>query len=577
MGNELERMKKILLRRRRWLIWPLVLILLLTGIICIVLPDTYKSTATVLIQNQQIPSTLVPSTVTTYAQERIQSITQEVTSRSKILKLTEKYDLLPEKRKKLSTEDLVEAIRKRISFQTINAEINKETQSQPVLLTIAFSLSYEDESPQKSQAVTNEIVSFYLEKNLESRQKVARGTTEFLTEQLKQEKLKMDELQSKLAEFQKEHLEELPEFASMNMQKLERLNMRISDVAMQIRSMEEQRVVVKGNQALLDPQSGNNLKVLSSSERLLQAQLDRAQLLSRYSEEHPQVRAKNDEIALLESQSKGSMKADQLLDRLHDLEGKLANLRSHYSDEHPDVQSTQREIDKIKSELKNNKGQPSGSKAVATASNPAYIGLQSDLEKISVSITSLKAEKAQLESEMKALYAKLRSMPLVGKQFVEMDTEYQSAKMNYGTIQQKLMAAKVSQGMEEDKKGESFQVVEPAFLPEKPFKPNRAAILILGAVLGIGLSIGMAALKETADRRIHDRETFEKICELPVISNIPRIVTLEETLLARKRKMALGAASVCGILGILLVFHLFVMDFDVFYAKVERIVHKKMP
>jgi uncharacterized protein involved in exopolysaccharide biosynthesis len=100
--QELERIKKIFWRRKAWFLWPLISLLLLTAIICVILPNVYKSTATVLILNQQIPSTMVPSTVTTYAQGRIQAITQEVTSRSKILKLVEKYNLLPDKVKKLT-------------------------------------------------------------------------------------------------------------------------------------------------------------------------------------------------------------------------------------------------------------------------------------------------------------------------------------------------------------------------------------------------------------------------------------------------------------------------------------------
>src|SRR5208283_3444630 len=349
--QEFERIKKIFLRRRGWFLWPLISLLLLTAIISVVLPNVYKSTATVLILNQQIPSAMVPSTVTTYAQERIQSITQEVTSRSKILKLVEKYNLLPDKVKKLTTEDLVDEIRKRISFQTINAEINKENTNQPVLLTIAFSISYEDEDPGKAQAVTNEIVSFYLEKNLESREKVARGTTEFLTEQLKQEHMRIDDLQTKIADFQKEHLEALPEYSALNMQKLERLSQRLSDIGMQMSSLEEQRSILKGDQAMLDPYSGSaTSKVLTPSERLQQLQLERAQALSKYSASHPTVKAKDEEITLLESEGKAGRGYDKMMDNLRAAENKLANLKSTYTDKHPEVQSTEREIKKIKAQ-----------------------------------------------------------------------------------------------------------------------------------------------------------------------------------------------------------------------------------
>src|SRR5208282_4539112 len=117
----------------------------------------------------------------------------------------------------------------------------------------------------------------------------------------------------------------------------------------------------------------------------------------------------------------------------------------------------------------------------------------------------------------------------------EMDTEYQTAKYNYNTIEQKLLAAQVSQGMEEDKKGESFQVVEPAFLPEKPAKPNRIAIMIIGTVLAMGLSVGAAAAREFSDKRIHDRETLQVLSRLPVISIIPEIITAAEAAAIQRR------------------------------------------
>ena len=576
--QELERIKKIFWRRRGWFLWPLISLLVLTAIICVVLPNIYKSTATVLILNQQIPSTMVPSTVTTYAQERIQAITQEVTSRSKILKLVEKYNLLPDKAKKLTTEDLVDAIRKRISFQTINAEVNKDS-GQPVNLTIAFSISYEDEDPGKAQAVANEIVSFYLEKNLESREKVARGTTEFLTEQLKQEHTRIDDLQTRLADFQKEHLEELPEYSALNMQKLERLSQRLSDIGMQISSAEEQRSILKGDQALLDPYSSSvTSKVLTPSERLQQLQLERAQALSKYSASHPTVKAKDEEITLLESEGKAGRGVDQMTDKLKAAETKLANLKSNYTDKHPAVQSTEREIEKIKAELAElQKGGQAVSKLDTPPTSPAYITMKSELEKISVSLSSLQAEKKQLEKETKDLLNKLHSMPQVAKQFTEMDTELQSAKVNCNSIEQKLLAARVSQGMEEEKKGESFQVVEPAFLPEKPAKPNRVAIMLAGAVLALGLSVGAAAGREFSDKRIHDVETLQRISGLSVISIIPAMINQAELAALRKRKMVMGVAGLCSVIGVILIVHFFVMDMDIVYAKLGRLVQRKMP
>ncbi|RLB04557.1 MAG: lipopolysaccharide biosynthesis protein, partial [Deltaproteobacteria bacterium] len=401
-AQDLTRIKGIIKRRKWWLIWPFVATVALAAIICMILPNMYKSTATILIKNQQIPPTLVPSTVTSYAEQRIQTITQEVMSRAKILKLIEKYNLLPNDRDKLTTEEMVEKIRDRITLEPINAEINKETSSRPVLLTIAFTVSYEDEDPKKAQLVTNEISSYYMEKNLESREAHARGTTKFLEEQLKQVKDQVDKLETKLAEYRKAHLEELPEFTNLNMQKLEKLNSDISNINMQIRSLEEQRATLRNKLASIDPYSGASDRVLSPEERLQQAKLERAQLLSKYSPKHPVVLAKNREIALLEKQVGEVNKIGYLKEQLHELELKLADLKSRYSDKHPSVKAVKREIAQVKKEIRTlkTKGGSSATRRVTDATNPAYIALKSDLDKINVSVASLKAEKKRMEKQI---------------------------------------------------------------------------------------------------------------------------------------------------------------------------------
>jgi uncharacterized protein involved in exopolysaccharide biosynthesis len=578
--QEFERIKRVILRRIGWFLWPFLALTALAAVISFILPNTYKSTATILILNQQIPAALVPSTVTTFAEERIQAITQEVMSRSRILKLVEKYNLVPDKVKKLTTEDLVDAIRKRISFHTINAEVNKEGGGSPMQMTIAFTLSYEDEDPKKAQAVTNEIVSFYLEKNLESREKVARGTTEFLSEQLKQEKTRMDDLQSRRAAFEKEHMEELPEYMNFNMQKLERSYQRTSDIELQLRSLEEQHSVLKANQAMLDPYSGGAAsKVLTPSERLQQIHLERAHTLSKYSMSHPTAKAEKQEIALLESDNKTGASSDQMMDKLKAAEAKLTSLKSTYTEKHPMVQSAEREVQRIKermAEARNEK--KAGPKTTGSApTNTAYITLQSELDKLTVGIASLQVEKKQLEKDTKDLLAKLQVMPQIAKEFSEMEVEYQTARNNYNSIEQKLLAAKVSQGMEEEKKGESFQVVEPAFLPEKPDKPNRLAIMLVGTVLALGLSVGTAVIREFSDKRIHDLEALQRLSRLAVISIIPSIITQADIAARRRRKVVLGAAITGSVIFAVLAVHLFYMDLNIMYAKIGRLVQNKIP
>ena len=148
---------------------------------------------------------------------------------------------------------------------------------------------------------------------------------------------------------------------------------------------------------------------------------------------------------------------------------------------------------------------------------------------------------------------------------------------NYEIIEQKLLAARVSEGMEEDKKGESFQVIEPAFLPQRPAEPNRTAIILIGAVLAFALAACVVAAREFLDNRIYDLEVLQKASGFPVISIIPSIMTEVEIAAIRKRRVSVRIAAVTVAVLVILAFHLFVMDFNIVYAKLGRLVQRTIP
>jgi protein tyrosine kinase modulator len=71
---------KIVKKRRKFLIIPFIVIAALSVILAVVLPSVFRSSATILIEEQEIPSELVKSTVTTFADQRIQIISQRIMS-----------------------------------------------------------------------------------------------------------------------------------------------------------------------------------------------------------------------------------------------------------------------------------------------------------------------------------------------------------------------------------------------------------------------------------------------------------------------------------------------------------------
>ena len=147
-------------------------------------------------------------------------------------------------------------------------------------------------------------------------------------------------------------------------------------------------------------------------------------------------------------------------------------------------------------------------------------------------------------------------------------------KINTTNCRSNTPHAQIAQGMEEEQLGETFQVIEPPFLPEKPVKPNRLAIILIGIVAAMAVSIGCVSLAEFTDTSIQDAESLEQIIGMRVWSIVPRIMTAADIARVRRKRMVLTTASVLGLVVGVAAFHFMVMDLYVLFAKLDRNVQR---
>jgi hypothetical protein len=134
----------------------------------------------------------------------------------------------------------------------------------------------------------------------------------------------------------------------------------------------------------------------------------------------------------------------------------------------------------------------------------------------------------------------------------------------------KVMEAKVSHGLEKEQKGERFTLIDPARVPEKPTKPNRLAILLIGLVLAIGAGIGIAAIRESTDTSIRDERDLSHKTSFPVLGSIPVIITAPELMKQKRRRKRLLVGIAAALVVGLLIFHFFILDLNVFWARLMR-------
>jgi uncharacterized protein involved in exopolysaccharide biosynthesis len=179
---DIRRYINILKRRKALLIFPFIVVLAVGFAVTMMLPAVYRSEARMLVETQQIPTTLVQPTVTASAKERIQVIEQRVKTRDNLLGIVNKFKLFPPERFSLSGSDALEKMRDRISMTPVELD---QVRRRNDTITIAVSVGFEHENPQIARAVANELVTIILNEDARNRTNRAAETTRFLAREVK--------------------------------------------------------------------------------------------------------------------------------------------------------------------------------------------------------------------------------------------------------------------------------------------------------------------------------------------------------------------------------------------------------
>ena len=505
-----------IIKRRRWgLIVPALAVFFLSVLVLIVWKPVYRSTSTILIEEQEISRDYVMATVTSFAEQRLQSINQRIMSSARLLEIIKRFDLYADKRNRWTTEEIIENMRKKdIKFDTVMADVIDRRTGMKTPATIAFTVSYEGENRQVVQQVANVLASLYLEENIKVVGQQTEGTSKFLEEEMNSVQAKLAALEKKIALYKERTPRALPELLQFNLQSLEAVDRNYEQLNDQLRSNREKESYLKTQLMTMAPDATNQDK-----------------------------------------------------ERLKELRVKLIGLKARYSGEYPDVIKTKAEIVELEKKL-----QAQGSEETASdkPDNPAYVALAAELASIQSDIKSLKQQIEDLDKKRNDYRQRLEMSPRVEEGYRNLMAERNNTQLKYDDLMKKFMESRVARGLEKGQMGERFTLIDPARLPEKPVRPNRPVVLLLGLVLGIAAGVGTAAVQETADDTAHGSEDLVKAFPFPVLVEIPEIVTAEDDQRRKKcLKMVVGTAALSAVVLVLIV-QFYVMDLDVLWARVMR-------
>lgn len=515
-----------ILNRRKWaLMVPFFLIAAASVLTALLLPPVYKSTATILIEQREIPAEYVTSSMTTYAEQRMQNIRQRVLTSRQLQIMIKQFGLYGKEQDKMTMDELLGKMRDQISLNPVNVEVTDHRSGRAATATIAFTLSYEGEDPQKVQQVVNNITTLFLKEDLKVRTDQASSTHKFLKQEKEKIEVRLAELEVKLSAYKKEHANSLPELFQVNMQGLNTIERNIELSKENLRTLKEKKEE-------LEEQLSNTMVDLDAS--MVQQDADER--------------------------------------RLDLLNMELINLKSKFSDLYPDVKKLQQEIRELGASIEEKKKQAETTEGDETKSrkNPAYITLSSRLAGLKSDIGSVGNQIRDLEKQAKVYRARLAASPDVEGKYNAILAERNNLTGKQMEMQGKMMEANVAQALESQQKGERFSLVESANFPEKPFKPNRMAIVLIGIVLGLGAGVGFASIIEFSDTSFRGADALERATGFPVLTSIQRIVTRRERTM-RLLLRTIGLVSTITAMGVLVtLFDYYVMDLDVLWTKIMR-------
>jgi polysaccharide biosynthesis transport protein len=500
---------QIVRRRKYTIIIPMLVLLMLSIIVTVVLPPLYRSQATILIEQQHIPSDLVKSTVISFADERIQQIQQKLMTIDNVNKIIEKFNLFPKDRNLVNASDLAEQFKTATTLELINAEVIGKGKNSKA--TLAFTLSFDYKTAILAQKVANELVTLFLEENVRSRTQRAEESTKFLQEEAEKFKREIQSIENQLAAYKDKYSGSLPELLSVNMASIARIENTMQQLQLQEKMLAERRISLNNQLSATNPSIGTG-------------------------------DSKNTPVETRAS-----------------LEAEYNSLLKKYSSNHPDVKSVKRRLDTYKDE----------NSSQTVVNNPTYLQLQSELKIATVELQNIIQEKAALTAQLKKLETNVSQTHQVERGYSELMRDLENHKTKYSELKAKSLEAKLSQNLEVEQKAEKFSILEPPRVPEKPEKPNRIKILFVGFMFSVFGGLGAGFMAETMDSSIRNHNVLAQLTGSEPLVVIPYIENQDDLNRSRRNKVNFAILGLLLLIGATIAIHFFYMPLDLVYNRVS--------
>jgi polysaccharide biosynthesis transport protein len=509
----------ILFRRRMWILLPLFLCWAAVWGMSWLLPTSYQSEALILVEQQKVPDQYVVPNVTMNLQDRLQSLKQQVFSRTRLQATIDRFQLYPPHdglRSLLKAGDPIDQMRNDIKIELVDSP------SHPGDFA-AFKIHYTAGSPQLAQQVNSELTSLFVGENAKAQTQLSENTTAFLASQLADARAKMEEQEARVAAFKAKHVGDLPGQLESNVQILVGLQAQLQNTQRALDAAKQQGIYLQSllqeyqsAQASLGSGDATVISTEALDKELMDLRLRLQDLHSRYTDDHPDIVALKDSIA----------KSEKLKQQI---EGEVAsNQRAGKATKTVDLAAAE---------------------GLQRGSPTAMMQVESQLKANQLEIQNYQQHEKDLERQNSAYQARLNMTPGTEQELTDISRGYEESKSNYNSLLQKQMQSQLATSLEQQQQGEQFRIIDPPSLPNKPSAPNHFWISLSGLILGGAVGLCLAAFLELTDVRVRQEKDLEGLVPVSVLVGIPRLSTPKEEQTRQKTQwIELGAAVAMAIL-----------------------------
>ena len=466
--------------RKKWIVMSAILAgVAIAGLLCVVLPKSYRSSTLILIENQKIPDDYVKGIGGASIEERLTMIQQQVMSRTLLSQIIEEFKLYQGQVGREGIESAIEKIRKSIKVETVGTSGARGKSVE------AVTISFAHEDPMTAMKVTAKLASLFIEENLKVREQLVTGVSVFLEQELHDAKKALEAQEQVISQYKTKFIGLLPEQMEANLRALDRLQTE-----------------------------------LTATDDLLHSQTDKLSTVEKAIKEYEASGTIRTEPGASASAHTGM---DPLVVRLRELERRLTTLMAEWKETYPDIGETKQEILSVKKQLAEKYGESALDKDGDVPKNfdPYLRELTKQRNDLRSEVSSIRERRLRLIEHIKEVERRVEQTPSREQEVMILVRDYENMQKNYQALLDKRLNAHVAVNLEKRQKGEQFRVLDPANLPQKLDSPNRLLIMIVGLVGGCGLGVGLTVVLEQLNPTFRRREDVETLPGIRVLATIP--------------------------------------------------------